>query len=260
MIRALLLLVVVGTAGAADWNSQLTSPEAGPFPEVRPFDAKFTFGWSGIPAAAGEASLRHEGEEYQVEARGGTEGLAAQLWKIRVENRTRARRQQFISEEVRQIEQYASYRISITGKFQTDGVWRERLREPSSNPGGWKFLRVSPLRDMASAMLFVRSQPLRNGDEIRLLAFPGDSPYLVRVQIEGRESIRVMNETRPAIRLRLFLQKIETSGPNKGKLQEHAKFRSGVVWVSDDENRFPLRAEVNLFIGYVYVEVTALEF
>ena len=252
-------LLTVG-AFAADWRAELSPSAAGTFPEVPAFTARFAFGWSGIQAASGQAALSYEGNEYRVAVTGQTEGWAAQLWRMSARSTVRALREQFTSIEIDQREQYANYRISITGKFQPDGVWRLRLREPSPDPGNWKFLRVAPQRDMVSAMLFVRSQPLKDGDEIRLIAFPGDSPYLVRIKVETREKLRVMNGERSAIRLRLFLQKIETSGPNKGKLQDHSKFRSGTVWVSDDDKRFPLRAEVNLFIGYVYAELNGVEF
>lgn len=247
-------------AQGPEWSGELRPSMEGSFPEVPAFKATFAFGWSGIQAASGEAAFTYEGDEYRTHVTGKTEGLAAQLWKLEVDSKIRALRQQFTSIEINQREQYSAYRISITGKFQPDGVWRLRLREPSKDPGNWKFLRVAPSRDMVSAMLFVRSQPLANGDDVTLVAFPGDSPYLVKVHVEGRETLRVMNEERAAIRLRLTLQKIETSGPNKGKLVDHTKFRSGEVWVSDDEKRFPLRAEVSLFIGYVYAELTRVTF
>lgn len=247
-------------AEAPHWPSMLHPLGVGSHPEIAPFEATFAFGWSGIQAATGEASLTYEGANYRVKATGRTEGLAAQLWRMQLDSQILAKREQFTSISLFQREQYSSYRLEMTGKFQTDGVWSERLRIPSSDPGRWRFMRVAPIRDMMSAMLFMRSQPLATGDETALVAFPGDSPYLVRMKVEGRESIRLMNEMRSAIRVRLFLQKIEVSGPNKGKLQDHTKFRSGVVWVSDDGNRFPLRAEVTLFIGYVYAELTGLKF
>jgi hypothetical protein len=40
----------------------------------------------------------------------------------------------------------------------------------------------------------------------------------------------------------------------------HGKFRSGSVWISDDADRIPLRAEVDIFIGYVFGELESLHF
>jgi hypothetical protein len=39
----------------------------------------------------------------------------------------------------------------------------------------------------------------------------------------------------------------------------YEKFHNGTVWVSDDALRLPLRAEINVFIGFVYGELTKFE-
>ncbi len=107
-------------------------------------------------------------------------------------------------------------------------------------------------------MFFIRSQPLKDGDKVGLIAFPGDSPYLVEVDVEKRETITVAGQPRPAIRLGFKLQKIETKGG--AHLVEHQKFRNGTVWLSDDQDRIPLRAEVNIFVGFVYGELKSVTF
>ncbi len=63
----------------------------------------------------------------------------------------------------------------------------------------------------------------------------------------------------PALRLSLQVLKLKVKKGNPDEAVEYSKFRSGTVWVSDDELRLPLRAEVNVFIGFVYGELQSFE-
>jgi hypothetical protein len=114
------------------------------------------------------------------------------------------------------------------------------------------------VRDLFAAMLFVRSQPLRDGDHLRLSTFPDRNPYLVDLTVAGRDTLEIMGKKVPEIRFTLGIQTIETMGPNIGRLAPHRKFRSGRVWISDDRRRIPLNAEVDVFIGSVFAKLVQL--
>jgi len=90
------------------------------------------------------------------------------------------------------------------------------------------------------------------------VAFPGDAPFLVEAIVAKHEQVRIASTFRKAIRLDFQIQRIDAK--NKDRLAPHGKFRSGSVWISDDENRIPLRAEVYIFIGYVFGELESLRF
>ena len=122
-------------------------------------------------------------------------------------------------------------------------------------PKPWTFTRLPGVRDLFAAMLFVRSQPLRNGDRLRLTVFPDQNPYLVDLTVAGRDTLTILGKKTPAIRFTIGIRTIETRGPNAGRLAPHGKFRSGRVWMSDDARRLPLRAEVDVFIGSVFAEL-----
>ena len=100
---------------------------------------------------------------------------------------------------------------------------------------------------------------LRTGDTVGLVCFPGDSPYFVTARVEGRETVRAMGRDWPAICLRLGVRKLEVKDKRPTEAVDYAKFRSGTVWVSDDARRVPLRAEVNVMVGFIYGELTGLE-
>jgi len=144
--------------------------------------------------------------------------------------------------------------------FKKDGLWRLRQRTPHGGPSKWKHIQIEPIRDIVSAMFFFRSQPLLARDKLAVIAFPGDSPFLFQAVVGKREKVTIRGQQRPAIRLDFKIQRIEIKKNEPPRLQEHGKFRKGSVWISDDDYRFPLRAEVDIFIGSVFAELETLTF
>jgi len=244
-------------AWTAPWQDGLTADVLGPTPEVRPFQAEFRFGWSEIEAAHVSTNIRYEGGDVFMDATGSTTGMARLLWQMDFSHRAHAARQGFQTIETTQTETYKNRVINIHMIAKPDGLWR--LRETGGpTPGTWKKVNISPLRDLFAGMLFLRSQKLDPGDEIQTIIYPGDSPFLVKLNAISTENITVAGVTRPALKLDLRLQRINLK---KGStLEENGKFRSGTVWLSNDADRVPLRAEVEIFIGYVFAELTSITF
>jgi hypothetical protein len=121
----------------------------------------------------------------------------------------------------------------------------------------WEFTELPGVRDLFAAMLFVRSQPLREGDHLRLVVFPDQNPYLVDLTVAGHDRLTISGKKIMATRFTLRIQMIETRGENRGRLAPHRKFHSGRIWMSDDAQRLPLRAEVDIFIGRVFAEMVS---
>jgi hypothetical protein len=63
----------------------------------------------------------------------------------------------------------------------------------------------------------------------------------------------------PALRLSLEIRKLDVKRQRPTEAVKYAKFQSGTVWVSDDALRIPLRAEVRIFVGFVYGELESFE-
>lgn len=259
----LVCLAAANSAFAADesWRERLRPESVGSFPPVRPFTASFRFGWSDISAARATATLSAKGGEFVVEAEGGTTGLARVLWQMDATHRAFFRRADLQSIWFNQVERYSNRIITTEAVFQPKFAWKIRKIDP--DPGKfakWKKVKIQPMRDMVAAMLFIRSQPLEDGEKIGLIAFPGDNPFLVETEVLKREEIEAGGTRRKAILLELRLHRIVDKGEDLGKLEPHAKFRSGRVWISDDEDRIPLRAEVRIFVGYVFAELESIQF
>jgi hypothetical protein len=255
-----LVAVVLSVCHAAEpWRDRIRPETPGPFPPVRPFSGEFRFGWSEIGAASAQAKLWYSGDKIFVEVKGGTDGLARTLWQLDARHKATILQDGLKPVAFEQVERYAKKKVRTEAVFKPDGLWRIRAVTPDlKNVAKWKKIKVQPIRDMVSAMLFIRSQPLNDGDKIGIVAFPGDAPFLVEVTVVRHEQIRIANTLRKTIRLDFQIQRIDTR--NKNRLAPHGKFKNGAVWISDDENRVPLRAEVNVFIGYVFGELQSIRF
>ncbi len=252
------VLAVCALRTLTAWEGTLTPGGAGPFSEVAPFEGEFRFGWSEIEAARVKAVVSYEGNRVLVKAHGGTQGLARTLYQLDVLFTGEAEREslQTISSEI--VERYATRTVTerVVGENGILKSYRE-TQPAGKNPPRWKEVKVSPIRDLWAAMLFIRSQLLSVGERVRLLVFPGGGPYLVEIIPLGFEQLEVMGTPREALKLDVKVQRVNTKKGNA--LEPHGKFRSGKIWLGADEARMPLRAEVNIFIGYVFAEIVEIE-
>lgn len=253
-------ICAIGFAEEEPWRKLLTPDRVGNAVPLRPFNATFVFGWSNVPAGEAKVSLRFPtGDRFAVEAEGSSAGLARRLWQLDATYEVEGNARNFVASSFQQREFYRRHRIELDAVFQNGGAKRLRQREPSPDRNKWREYAVEGMRDLAGTMLYIRSQPLRNGDRIVTLCFPGDNPYLVEIEVLGREKLEVAGEEVDSIKLALDLQRIETRGEDKGKLFPHRRFRSGTIWLADNDWRLPLRAEVRIFFGYVYGELESWE-
>ncbi len=112
--------------------------------------------------------------------------------------------------------------------------------------------RFSPVFDIFSAMLHIRSQRLSPGDHITLVVHPFDNPYLLRVKVLQRE----LHLGRKTIRLSVGMRKIDRKTL---ELLPYKKLkRDATLWLSDDADRMPVEFRAAVFIGDVRATLTDL--
>lgn len=252
------VLAVCALRTLTAWEATLTPGGAGPFSEVAPFEGEFRFGWSEIEAARVKAVVSNEGNKVVLKAHGGTQGLARTLYQLDVVFSGEAEQAslQTISSEL--VERYASRTVTERVVGENGMLKNYRDTQPAGKkPPRWKDVKVSPIRDLWAAMLFIRSQSLTVGERVRVLVFPGGAPYLIEIMPLGLEQLEVMGAPREALKLDVKVQRVNTKKGNA--LEPHGKFRSGKIWIGVDEARMPLRAEVDIFIGYVFAEIVGIE-
>jgi len=254
-----LALIAAAVARAANWESSVTAGPAGPFPPPRPLVAAYRFGWSGITAASGEVHFTRKGpNRFGLEGTGHTTGFVRALWKMDVTHRAVADSVRLRPIEMEQTENFRSKMFVTKLTFSPTGVTRVRAETKSgvAAPATTKQFNFPNLFDLHSAMLYIRSQTLRDHSVQRVVVFPATSAYLATITVTGREKVSVAAGSFNAIKCDLQLSRIG----KKGDLQPHKKFRRGTIWISDDNDRLVLRIEAQIFVGTVFGELQSVRF
>ena len=249
--------LVPGIASGANWWDQLTTTP-GSFPPLRPLKAKYTFGWSAFSAGNTEVEFsRTKDEQYQLKIKGSTTGAVRALWKLDADAYSIVRPETLLPAKVVQHEAYSDESRTTSVLFSEEGVARTRERKPVDDDSGkTKEFKFSPVHDLHSALLFIRSQPLKDGDVIRFAVYPAAQPYLADVTVAGHESVKVAGKRWPAIKLDLKLQKIEKDLT----LAPHQKFKRATGWLSDDTDRLLLKVESEVMVGRVWMDLQQVSF
>ena len=247
--------VLLAPGAAPNWQASLTSDPPGNVPELRPLRAIYNFGWSGLTAATAEAHFTKSSDNrFQLEATGRTVGLARALWRFDLKFHALSDANTLRPVEATQNETVRSKNTVTHLTFNPAGVNRSRIE--NGEPAKSKDFSFPNLYDLHSAMLYLRSQPLKDRAVYRVAVYPTSSAYLATLTVTGREKINVRAGSYNAIKLDLQLSKV-------GKeldLQPHRKFRKATIWLSDDSDRIILRVEAQIFLGTIFAELQSLKF
>jgi hypothetical protein len=252
------ILAFCSNALSAEWQATVTKDPPGNFPPPRPLRAKYNFGWSGLTAATSDVRFANlSGDRFLLEGAGRTSGLARVLWRFDVNYRAVADAGTLRPIEMKQTETVRSKKVLTQLAFTNAGVTRVRTETPSA-PGPVKSreFKFPNLFDLHSAMLYLRSQPLKDRSVQRIVVYPAGSAYLATLTVVGRERISVRAGAYNAIKMDLQLSKIG----KKLELEPHKKFRKATVWVSDDSDRLILRIDAQVFVGTVFAELQSVRF
>jgi hypothetical protein len=249
--------VLLASASARDWQAELTR-KPGVFAPLRPVRATYDFGWSGFKAARVEADFSRTKEgKFQLQVKGASTGAARALWKMDTTATSVVRPKALLPVELIQNEAYSDETRKTTVVFGPDSVSRTRETKPSNDGSGkTKQFKFFPVHDLHSALLFVRSQPLEQGNAVRMVVYPAADAYLAEVEVLGRETLKVAGRTWPAIKLSLNLQRV-----NKNlELERHKNFKKAIAWLSDDADRLLLKIESEVMIGKVWMDLASFQF
>ncbi len=247
------------TALASNWEASVTAGPPGLFSPPRPLVATYHFGWTGITAATAEVHfIKKSPDSFELDGTGHTIGFVRALWKMDVAVRAVADADRFRPISLDQTETIRGKTIVTKLAFNSTGVTRVRneTKRGVATPLSTKQFNFQNLFDLHSAMLYIRSQSLREGSVHRLVVFPAASPYLATITVTGRERISIPAGSFNAIKCDLQLKKIG----KKGELEPHKKFRRGTIWISDDPDRILLRIYAQIFVGTVFAELQSVHF
>ncbi len=247
----------LASAAPPAWEKTVTSPQRGPFRNPRPIIATYNFGWNDLVAATAEIQFGRSGGDLRLLGSGQTVGLVRALWKFDVQHRALADAASLRPLSMHQVDEVRGKTVVTDLTFTGDSVARVRTASNSKKkPKPKSFTFAGGVFDMHSALLFLRSQPLRQGDVYRVVVYPATNAFLVTLAVVERAPVTVAAGTYPAIKLEVKMSKIG----KERELEPHKKFRDASVWVSDDVDRLLLRVEASIFVGKVFTELQSVRF
>jgi hypothetical protein len=261
-VAAIITIILLATQCVAfpeespDWLSSLTSDKGpGNFKAPPSMRLAYRFGWSGLQAAKAEIHLFSPTRTtFEIDAAGGTSGLPRALFKLDISHQATENKITLRPIHFSQEEKYRSETVKTDVDFGSDEVTGLREKIPGDRAPKPNIFKFSPVFDMATALLWVRRQPLADGETESIVVWASNAPYLAKVTVTGRETIKIDGQKRNAIKLDLRLFRID----KKMQLKEHKLFKGGRGWLSDDDQRIPLRIEADIFIGYVFAELESV--
>lgn len=255
---------------AREWLATVDNPaNPGPVGVPRPFTANYSVRWGNVEAARAEASFTQPNAgELQTRVTAQTVGTARALWQmdathLEVTRRADLRPLWLEHSETLSAKQNA-FRVDFDSAFVTR---RHRQGRPGetltfsaassmfANERARRF-DYPGLRDMVSAFLYLRSQPLAAGEQHTVALMSAKNPYLALARVVGRGEVQVKAGRFPAIELELSLQKIDKDG----RLRNYKQFKNARVWLSDDADRLLLRTDTRVFIGHLILELDQVTF
>jgi hypothetical protein len=252
-----LVIATIGPAATPSWESTLTKDPPGNFSELRPVHTTYHFGWSGFTAGTGEIHFNKTTDKrFQLEAAGRTIGLVRAWWKLDATYRGLVDVETLRPIESKQTETYRKKKLVTDLSFTNSGVTRARTEDPGAGTKTMRPFNFPGLFDLHSALLYLRSQPLNDHSVYRIVVYPATSAYLTTVTVLSHERVSVRAGTYNTIKIDLQLKRLG----KKLQLEPHRKFRRATIWISDDENRIPLRIEAQIFVGTVFAELQAVRF
>jgi hypothetical protein len=259
-IFVIVLLVTgleTGADQSPDWIGSLTSDKGpGDFTAPPSMRLAYRFGWSGIQAATADIHFFSPTRNtFEVEASGATSGFPRTLFRLDIYHQATGNKVTLRPIHFFQEEKYRLETVKTNVNFEPDQVTGLREKFPSDHPSKPNVFKFSPVFDMTTALLWVRSQPLADGDTESIVVWASNAPYLATVKVIGRDTIKIDGQKQNAIKLDLALKKID----KKMQLKDHKLFRGGRGWLSDDDKRIPLRIEADIFIGYVFAELESVQ-
>ncbi len=238
------------------WLSRVNSGPAGNFPPPHSFTADYHITWSDVEAGQVEAECVSPvgGAEVHTIIKAASTGAARVLYKLDATATCVADRRTLRPVRFEQRQDAGGKHSDLRVDFNAAEAVRTNL-DPTKTIAPRHFPYPN-LFDMQSALLYLRSLPLADGDEKTFPVMAANTPYLVTVKVLGRERVKTQAGEYPAVRCALSLEKI-----NKlGELEAHKSFKSAEAWISDDANRLLLKVASEVFVGSVNLELTKVTF
>jgi len=244
--------LILSLPALADWKDEVTPAKLGPHPKLAPHEFDYRLSWNGTVNAGkltftfGKPDPKFP-SDYVSRVNGGSTGVASKLYKNDIALISRLDPATLKPRAFVGVQNEGKEIVTTRNTWAGTQVSSEHVTKVAKTGAETKIeskFLFTPVHDVFSAMLHVRSHKLANGDKLALPLMPFNRPYLLRVEVLGREKFA----GRDTIKLSVALQKIE---PKTKALLPYKKMKSTTLWLSDDANRIPVELRSEVFIGDV---------
>ena len=251
---ALLLFLGASTLCAKpDWMKELTSSKPGTHPPIESSKLEYSLSWKGI-LKAGYFDLEFAPKKVSkpghlvIKSTAYSLGVAKNLFPYTHHYWAEVKLGSLDSHFFQATETDSKEKIVTTNHYSASKVDLNEVTTTLSNSKKstlTKSFGEPNVRDLLSAILFVRSQKLDVGETHNMIILPFKSPYFLKVKVEAKEK----HEGKDAIRLSFAMQKIQF---DTHELVAYKKLKKPVtLWLTDDTDRIPLEVRASVYIGDV---------
>lgn len=247
------------SAAPPTWVGELTSPLPGKFTNPVSQVVEYELGWNGM-IRAGTVRIEYAPPDvikpgkYVVRTKSASVGAASLLFKYDSNFWSETDPSTLLPIYFQSLETDDKESENSMVRYFSDRVESQTITKDLKSGSSKKTDRIfkfSPSFDIFSAMMHIRSQKLDSGDQINICILPFDTPYLLKIKVEGRE----VHEGRKAIRLTVGIRKIHRKTM---ELVAYSKLKKdATMWLSDDTDRIPIELRAAVFIGDVRASLTS---
>jgi len=250
-----LLAVAPATAMAAPaWQAELTATKPGGLPALAPVILDYQMSWNGM-IDSGTTRIEFAPPDvkkpgtYVVRSSSKSLGAAALLFPYRNSFWSELNPSTLRPTFFQAVEEDNKETVTTTVRHNAAGAESHEVTKPTKKGATAKTVDrkfpIAPTYDIFSAMLHVRSQKLDAGDKLVMLIHPFDNPYLLRINVLGRE----VHNGQDCIKLTVGMRKIDRTTL---ELKPYKKLKTDpTMWLSDDADRVPVELRAAAFIGDV---------
>jgi hypothetical protein len=261
---ALILLAPFATPLMAEelpgWMKHVTRLPPGDHANLRPVSLEYTLDWNHrVNAGRVALAVSKSGggtSRFVGEAEGRSTGFARLLYPYDFRARSIVDEPSLRPVTFQLVEKDRSdensYDIIFEPSRQIYTTTTKRKEETLSNTGRFRF---DFGQDVLSSAFYLRSQPLKDGDQISMVVTPFNRPYLTVFNVAGREKRKVKGKTYDAIRLEAEVGKVNPDLT----IKTYEKVKRTTLWFSDDEYRIPLELQSQLAFGFVSARLDELK-
>ncbi|PYV24460.1 MAG: hypothetical protein DMG24_11420 [Acidobacteria bacterium] len=237
----------------AGYQSGRAGPDSEPFSpgETLTYDLS----WQIFPAGELVATLTRSGQgakdAYEVKATAQSKGFVSLLYTVQDEFRSvfdpHTLCSQSLSKKVNEGRRHKNTQIVFDSARKLAILDERDLATQGAPPKHAENAAPACVEDVISAFYFIRRQPLRVGEQIRLPINDGSRTADVRVEVQALEKIRTPLGTQTAFRVEPTVF--------GGLLKRKGRM---LMWFSDDQQHLPLRVKAIISVGTITADLKSV--